>query len=150
MTTKKPIKEVAVAMALVERDGKLLIMQRRDSNPMWDKKWEFPGGKLNAGETLEKCIKREIREELEIEIEILEKLTAVNHNYVIKQIQLIPFLCILKSGKINLTEHNDLMWVTIGNLKNVDFAGADKKLIQLKANKEILKKYLGENMNDSG
>ena len=138
-----------VTCAIIIHQNKILVTQC-NANSDHHLKWEFPGGKLNAGETLEECIKREIREELEIEIGILEKLTAVNHNYIVKQIQLIPFLCILKSGKINLTEHNDLMWVTMGNLKKVDFAGADKTLIQLKANKEILKKYLRENMDDSG
>ncbi|HSH18978.1 MAG TPA: hypothetical protein VLA03_00920, partial [Draconibacterium sp.] len=66
-----------------------------------------------------------------------------------KQIRLNPFLCTLKTGTIKLTEHHDFMWVTINNLEKIDFTGADKKLIQLKSNKEVLKKYLRENMNNS-
>jgi len=100
-----------VTCAIIIRRNKILVAQRNESSdhPL---KWEFPGGKLNPSETIEECIIREIREELDIEIEVRKTMIAVYHDYGHKQIELIPFLCILKSGDIKLIEHHDFMWVT--------------------------------------
>ena len=138
-----------VTCAIIILQNKILITQRNNysDHPL---KWEFPGGKLNPGETREECIVREIREEIEIEIEIRESMISVQHDYGLKQIELIPFICHIKKGEIKLNEHNDFKWISISNLNKTDFAEADSKLIQLKANKEILKKYLRENMNYPG
>ena len=137
-----------VTCAIIISHDKILITQRNSSSdhPM---KWEFPGGKLNPDETVEECIIREIREELDIEIEIRESMTPVQHDYGFKQIELIPFACKLKSGKIKLLEHHDFMWITFSNLEKTDFADADKDLIQLNENRIILKKHLWKNMNDT-
>jgi 8-oxo-dGTP diphosphatase len=137
-----------VTCAIIVKRNKILVAQRNTSSnhPF---KWEFPGGKLKLPETIEECIIREIKEELDIEIEIREAMITVFHDYEHKQIELIPFLCILKSGDIKLIEHHDFMWITFGNLKNIDFADADMKLIQQNGNKMILKKYLWKNMNNT-
>jgi 8-oxo-dGTP diphosphatase len=137
-----------VTCAIVTERNKILVTQRNSSSdhPL---KWEFPGGKLKTDETVEECIIREIREELDIEIEIRQSMVSVNHDYGFKQIELIPFLCVIKSGQIKLSEHLELDWASIYELKKVDFAAADLKLIQHPGNRKILKKYLWKNMNDT-
>jgi len=137
-----------VTCAIIVHQNKILVTQRNSTSdhPM---KWEFPGGKINTGETAEDCIIREIREELEIEIEIQDKMTSVNYDYGFRQIRLYPFLCSLKTGTIKLTDHHDFMWATLTYLEKIDFAEADKKLIQLNSNKKYLKKSRRENMNNS-
>jgi len=137
-----------VTCAIIILQNKILITQRNNysDHPF---KWEFPGGKLNPGETWEACVIREIREELDIDIEIQASMISVQHDYGLKQIELIPFICSIKKGDIKLKEHKDFMWISFINLNKIDFAEADRKLIQLKENKEILKKYLRENMNNS-
>jgi len=132
-----------VSCAIIIQNGKILIVQNNsDSDHPFQ--WEFPGGKIKAEETLANCIKREIWEELEIKIKIYEKLFSVEFDYGFKQIELIPFLCSIKNGEIILNEHNELKWIDVEELDEIDFSGADKKLIQQKQNLTILKKYIGE------
>jgi 8-oxo-dGTP diphosphatase len=137
-----------VSCALIIDQNKILVVQRNtgSDHPL---KWEFPGGKLNQGESPEECVIREIREELEIKIEILKPLISVYYDYGIKQIELIPFLCRINQGEIILNEHHDFKWVSPGSLEKVDFAEADRKLIQVRINQVELKKHLRKNMNDT-
>lgn len=134
---------IQVACALIISKGKVLIAQNGagSDHPF---QWEFPGGKLNPGETEEQCICREIKEELELEIYVAEKLTGVEHDYGIKQISLIPFVCSIKSGVLKLNNHINIEWIEIGKLEEFDFSEADKRLILLSANQKRLKKYFGE------
>ena len=132
-----------VTCAIIIRNEKILIVQNNsDSDHPFQ--WEFPGGKINIDETPENCIKREIWEELEIEIEISRKMNSVEFDYGIKQIVLIPFLCSIKKGKIKLNEHTAFKWININELNEIDFSGADKKLIQEKQNISILEEYVGK------
>ncbi len=138
-----------VTCAIIVRQNKILVTQL-SSVAAHPYKWEFPGGKLNHNEKVEDCITREIKEELEIEIGIKESMIAVIHDYGFKHIELIPFLCNVKSGRIKLNVHNNYKWVTLENLNEIDFAEADRKLIQLNENQKILEKYLWKNKHDSG
>lgn len=136
---------IKVTCALIVHSKKILITQRgEDSDHPFQ--WEFPGGKVNPGETIRGCIIREIREELDIEVEILEKMVAVEYDYGFKKIKLIPFLCSTANHGLKLNEHNDFKWIELTGLENIDFSEADKKLIQQKKNGEMLKKYFRENM----
>lgn len=132
-----------VTCALIVKDKKILITQNNliSDHPL---QWEFPGGKIKVEETLENCILREIMEELAIDIEILCSMKPVIYDYGFKQIELIPFLCSIKSGLIKRIEHNDYMWVDLKELKNIDFSEADRKLLEQKQNWVTLKKYFGE------
>lgn len=112
--------------------------------------WEFPGGKVKPDETEEQSIHREIREELEIEIEIAEKLTPVIYDYGFQRIRLVPFLCYLKKGHIVLNEHAEFEWLNLDDLKDKDISGADRELIYLPENHRLLEKYSREKMNDAG
>lgn len=139
---------IKVTCACIIKDGKILITQRgpESDHPFL---WEFPGGKIKAGETAEECIKREIWEELELEIEIVQHMISVQQKYAIKEIELIPFLCSTHSVKLKLNEHLDYKWIEWKDLVEVSFSEADEKLIQQVTNQKILKEYLGKQVNQS-
>ncbi len=88
-------------------------------------KWEFAGGKLESNETEIDCIKREVKEELNIEIQILKRLTPVTHEYYDFKIKLIPFLANYLTGDLILKEHSNFLLVRKEELLNLDWAEAD-------------------------
>lgn len=138
-----------VTCAVIIKNGRILITQNGE-NSDHPYLWEFPGGKVNEGEPPEVCIKREIMEELAIEIDILQKMFSVMHDYGFKKIELIPFLCSIRSGDIVLNEHHNLQWIDNYELEKIPFSEADRIMIELNKNRDILKKYLGEHMNNAG
>ena len=114
-----------VTCAIIEKDDKVLCAQRSEqmSHAL---KWEFPGGKLEAGETLAACLKREIKEELGLDIAIREQLLARQHTYSpTKEIRLHPFICTIQAGTISLKEHKQIAWLHLNKLKTLDWAEAD-------------------------
>ena len=117
----QPIK---VTCAIITIDGKILAVQRSRimSLPM---KWEFPGGKLEPAETEMECIKREIHEELDIEIEVLDRLLPSVHPYPTFTIELIPYTANYVSGELKLREHNNYVLVNRDELLTLDWAEAD-------------------------
>lgn len=137
-----------VTCAIIIQENKILITQKggNSDHPL---KWEFPGGKINQGESAEGCIKREIIEELEVGITIISKIIPVIYNYGFKKIKLIPFICSIKKGIIKLNEHIDFNWVEWNSLGKVNFSEADRKLIQQNKNRQILLKYIRENEDDT-
>ena len=134
---------IQVACAIIIDRGKILIAQNNESSDHAFQ-WEFPGGKVKTGETEKECIVREIEEELNLTVEVVEALTPVEYDYKIKAIRLIPFVCSLVSGEMKLNDHKAVKWMTIDELGELDLAEADKVLIQLVENRTRLKKYLGE------
>lgn len=134
-----------VCCALIFRNNKLLVTQlgQYSDHPFF---WEFPGGKMEKDETEEECICREINEELGVRVKVSSKLKAVNFNYEIKQIQLIPFICEIVSGEIQLKEHVGFKWISKDELTDIHFSGADKKLLQQIENKQQLEKYFRKQM----
>jgi len=119
---------INVTCAIIYNQGKILVTQRSIKMKL-PLKWEFPGGKLEPFENEKDCIKREIREELGIEIEIIGKLENSTFNYDTFSINLIPFIANYKSGIIQLSEHASYKWVTIDEMQEIDFAAADIPLI---------------------
>jgi len=116
---------IAVTCAIIRNDeNEILVVQRGEAtdHPL---KWEFPGGKLNTGETEEECIIREIDEELSMEIVICSRLTDVNHDYGHKKIRLIPFICDTLDDMPFLSEHIAYKWVEDKDLLTIDFSEAD-------------------------
>ena len=134
---------IQVACAIIIDRKKILIAQNNESSdhPF---QWEFPGGKVKTGETEKECIVREIEEELNLTVEVVEALTPVEYDYEIKAIRLIPFVCSLVSGEMKLNDHRAVKWMTIDELGELDLAEADKVLIQLVENRMCLKKYFRE------
>jgi len=88
-------------------------------------KWEFPGGKIRAGEDPGDCLKREIREELGIEVDIAGKLSPSTHTYPDFIITLYPFICKAETSRYNLTEHAEAAWLHPDELFSLDWAEAD-------------------------
>lgn len=120
---------IEVTCALIYDHARILSVQKSitSSHPL---KWEFPGGKLQVNETAAECVVREIMEELLTEVEVIERLEPVEHDYSGKIIRLIPFVCRIVKGTIVLTEHVDLQWFFPEEWANVEWADADRQLIQ--------------------
>lgn len=139
---------IHVTCAIIIENGKILITQNNQysDHPL---KWEFPGGKINKEETSESCIVREIKEELDITVKVVDAMQPLDFDYDIKQIRLFPFLCEIDAGAIKLNEHVSYAWKQLGDLCDVDFSEADKELITLSENILILEKYIREKMYKS-
>lgn len=119
---------IEVCCAIIVKGEKMLAVQRGpgSSHP---NKWEFPGGKIKENETAENCIVREIKEELVADIKIVSQLSPVTYDYGIKQINLIPFVCLIENTQIVLTEHTGLLWLKPDDWQSLDWAEADALLI---------------------
>jgi len=88
-------------------------------------KWEFPGGKIHPGESREDCVRREIREELGLELKVVKALSPSVHVYPSVKVVLYPFVCLLAEGEPVLKEHAAVAWLTPGELAQLDWAAAD-------------------------
>ena len=124
------MKITQVVAAIIIKNKKYFIAKRPKGKHLEDK-FEFPGGKLLANETHEEGLKREIREELDIEIEIKKKLGEENFRYNFVNVNLHYYICSHKSGKIDLKEHQESAWVTKEEFKFYEFAEGDKDIISL-------------------
>ncbi|MGA9325613.1 MAG: (deoxy)nucleoside triphosphate pyrophosphohydrolase [Salegentibacter sp.] len=121
---------ISVTCAITERGQKILCAQRSEKMDI-PLKWEFPGGKVEDQEQIEDCLKREIKEELGVEIEILERLPANQHRYSKNKIvNLIPFRCSLQTFEIDLKEHLRIKRAIFQELKHFDWAEADIPIVQ--------------------
>ena len=110
-------------------------------------RWEFPGGKVEPGESPEECIVREVFEELEIKVRPIARLKDVNYQYPGKLICLIPFICVKKEGDLRLTEHIGLQWLVREEIDLPDWQEADRLLIA--KNREELLHWFGQDHKDS-
>ena len=93
-------------------------------------KWEFPGGKIEPGETAEAALVRELREELTITVQPGKRLTPVEHDYGGRSIRLIPILCRIVDGQPQALEHSELRWCGAGELEELDWAAADIPILK--------------------
>jgi mutator protein MutT len=129
MLEKKQGQVTDVAAGLIFRDGKLLIALRHDDAHLGGL-WEFPGGKLESGETFEQCLVRELKEELGIEVEVRELLETDTHTYPERTVRLKFFRCDWKASEPKALGCADFRWVTAGQLKDFEFPAADAVLIE--------------------
>ena len=113
-----------VTAAIIKKDGKYLICQR-SADDECGLQWEFPGGKLEEGETLEECIIREIKEELNLDIKVLDVFTTNVYHIFDKEVLFTVFNAEIVGGTMKLNEHNDARWVTLEELPDYEFMPAD-------------------------
>jgi 8-oxo-dGTP diphosphatase len=120
---------IRVTCAIIEVEGRVLAVQRSQemSLPL---KWEFPGGKIELGESEEECIIREVSEELNLDIRVLKKMTTSIFDYPNVSIELIPFLATQIGGEIRLKEHIAFMYLSKDLLNTLDWAEADIPIVK--------------------
>ncbi|MBE5778935.1 MAG: (deoxy)nucleoside triphosphate pyrophosphohydrolase [Clostridiales bacterium] len=119
-----------VVAAILKRDDRILICQR-PAHKARALQWEFPGGKVESGETREEALIRECREELDICLKPESIFTEVTHQYPDLTVHLTFFLCSLPSGEPRALEHHQIRWATPEEFSSVDFCPADKGVADL-------------------
>ena len=117
-----------VTAAIIRQNGKILICQR-PANKSCGLLWEFPGGKIEAGETGEQCIVRECQEELGVTLVVERELTDIVHEYSDRTVHLHFYLCRIAAGVPEKKEHNATEWITPDEVKQYAFCPADEKML---------------------
>lgn len=121
-----------VVAAIIFHDERILCVQRGISRfPYISYKWEFPGGKVEIDEKYEFALKREIVEELKMEIIVDDVFLRVDHSYQDFAITLHSYLCKCENPSFKLTEHLDFKWLLREELEQLDWAEADKPIVEL-------------------
>lgn len=120
---------IRVVAGLIEDDQGRLLACRRPEGKHLAGKWEFPGGKIEAGESRTKALIRELEEELGILVEVHGQLTPVVHDYGRGPIELIPLRCRIRSGTPEPREHSELRWCDADALGRLDLAAADLPIL---------------------
>lgn len=124
------MKHIEVVAGIIEFDNKILCMQRAEGKYEYvSLKWEFPGGKIEEGETKQQALKREISEEMEMDIEILNHLTDVYYKYPDFDMNMYCFECRAKSDKFVMNVHKNFVWLKREELKTLDWAPADIEVV---------------------
>lgn len=117
-------KQITVVGAVIIRDG-LVYCAQRGAHAALPGMWEFPGGKVEAGESFEGALVREIGEELDCTVTVLEPLETTTHEYDFAIVTLATFLCELAAGEPRSNEHADEVWLPISELETLNWAPAD-------------------------
>lgn len=131
-TQTSPRKQIHVSAAVILRstaDGTKQIFATQRGYGEWKDWWEFPGGKIEAGESAEQAIVREIREELATEIKAERKLCTVEYDYPDFHLKMECFLCSVVSGKLTLLEHENAAWLSAEKLESVKWLPADVEVL---------------------
>ena len=119
---------IDVVAAIIERDGRVLATQRGYGALAGG--WEFPGGKIEPGETPGEALAREIREELEVAISIDRLVCEIDYDYDGFRLHMRCFLCRITQGELKLVEHSDAKWLDAPSLGSVAWLPADTAVIQ--------------------
>lgn len=134
------MKKIRVVAAIINYEGKILCCQRGNHKFHYlSKKWEFPGGKIELGETEEEALKREIKEELELTIDNLNYFLTISHSYDDFEIEMTSYFAKTNEPDLKLNDHIDAVWSNIKDLKNYDWAEADIPIVEA-----LLKKSLND------
>ena len=122
------MKHIEVVAAIIQKDDHIFATQRGYGE--WQDWWEFPGGKMEVGETPEEALKREIREELSAEISVGELLTTVEYDYPAFHLTMHCYLCTLVGEALHLNEHEAARWLTKEELDSVKWLPADEIVVK--------------------
>ena len=120
---------IPVVAALIVREGRLLIARRPEGRHMAGR-WEFPGGKLEKGESPEDAVEREIREELGLDVRAGRIYQAIAYSYPEKDVLLLFYAAVVVSGEPRPIEEAEIRWVTVAELDGYAFAPVDEMLVQ--------------------
>jgi 8-oxo-dGTP diphosphatase len=131
--TADPSVRLVVTAAVIEQDGRFLVTRRLRGVHL-EGCWEFPGGKCGAGEDHRRCLEREMAEELDVEVEVLDEVLAVDHAYPERHVELHFFRCRLK-GPPAPRLGQEMRWVARAELAGLEFPPADRELIELLTNR---------------
>ena len=123
------MRKIEVVAAVLVRDGRVFATQRGYGE--FKDKWEFPGGKMEAGEGREEALRREIREELDAEIAVGKLLCTVEYDYPAFHLTMHCYLCSVVSGTLELKEHESARWLSADGLESVDWLPADLQILPL-------------------
>lgn len=137
---KKTLDPFEVVAAIIVYDNKILCVQRGESKHSYlSFKYEFPGGKVEVGETREDAIIREIKEELKMEIQVHYSFLSVKHHYPDVKLKLHSFICTCEDPTVILTEHKAYQWLLIEELTQLDWAKADEPVVEkLQISRDLL------------
>lgn len=127
---------IVVTAAIITDNCKVFIAKRRPPGRM-PGMWEFPGGKVEEGETPEFCLKRELHEELDIDVEIGEHIGTHRHTYDFYTIELMAYRAKIIAGDIKLNDHAEMAWVSPDEIDNFEFAPADEPFVGMIRRGEI-------------
>ena len=122
------MKVVKVVAAIIAEKGRIFATQRGYGE--FKDGWEFPGGKIEEGETPQQALVREIQEELDTEVEVGDLLGTVEYDYPTFHLSMQCFLCRIKSGRLNLKEHEAARWLAEDELDRVDWLPADIEVLE--------------------
>ena len=122
------MKQIEVVAAIIRKEDKIFATQRGYGE--WKDWWEFPGGKIEAGETPEEALKREIQEELSTEISVDKFLCTVEYNYPAFHLTMHCYLCSLLTEALHLNEHEAAKWLTMEELDSVKWLPADMEVVE--------------------
>ena len=122
------MKIVKVVAAIIAQEGRIFATQRGYGE--FKDGWEFPGGKIEEGETPQQALVREIQEELDTEVEVGDLLGTVEYDYPTFHLSMQCFLCRIKAGSLNLKEHEAARWLAEDELDSVDWLPADIEVLE--------------------
>lgn len=120
---------IDVTCGIILSSNKILVVQRGEKMKL-PLKWEFPGGKIENGESEQACLIREIKEELNIEVKLITRLSPSKYNYSEYSINLIPYVSHFIKGNIKLSEHKQYLWLTKDKIESLDWADADIPIVK--------------------
>ncbi len=126
----KKIRVVAAIISALNENGETIIFATQRGYGEFKGGWEFPGGKIEPGETPEEALKREIMEELDTEIRVGELVDTIEYDYPTFHLSMDCFWCEILSGNLVLKEHEDARWLSKTQLKDVEWLPADVTLIE--------------------
>ncbi len=122
------MKNIEVVAAIIRKGDKIFATQRGYGD--WKDWWEFPGGKMETGETPEEALKREIKEELSADISVEEFLTTVEYDYPAFHLTMHCYLCTLLDEAMHLNEHEAARWLSKAELRSVKWLPADLEVVE--------------------
>jgi 8-oxo-dGTP diphosphatase len=123
-------KNIEVVAAILINDNYEVFCARRKNYGDLALKWEFPGGKIEQGESHEEALIREMKEELNIEVTVDNLFMSVDHEYENFRLRLNSYLCRVKSGDFILLEHEESVWADIFEMEKLDWAAADLPIVR--------------------